>query len=109
MLHQDKGHARILLGHGGEKSFERRQPPGRRADADDRESGALLLSWSLDLLWIDYFARRLRGGLCFGHDPVPSISASSPFASQIRAHHVLEASRPANLIIERQSAPAPSQ
>ena len=38
MLHQNKSHARIVVGgHGGEESFERRQSPGRRADADDRE------------------------------------------------------------------------
>ena len=36
VLHQDKGHAGIGVGgHAGEEGLERRQPPGRRADADD--------------------------------------------------------------------------
>src|ERR1017187_3861874 len=79
MLHQNKGHARIIPGHGGEESFERRQSPSRRADADDREFRAILLGprW-LHLIWIDDIARCLRDGLCFGHESFPSISASSP-------------------------------
>jgi hypothetical protein len=70
MLHKNKGHARIVVGgHGGEKSFERRQPSGRRADTHDRESRARLLGWWLYLLWIDCFVRHLRVTRCLGHDP----------------------------------------
>ena len=36
VLHQDKGHAGIGVGgHAGKEGLEGRQPPGRRADADD--------------------------------------------------------------------------
>jgi hypothetical protein len=36
VLHQDKGHAGIGVGgHGGKERLKRRQPPCRRADADD--------------------------------------------------------------------------
>ena len=36
VLHQDKGHAALGVGgHAGKEGFERRQPPGRCADAHD--------------------------------------------------------------------------
>ena len=38
VLHQYERHARISVGgHAGEKGLERRQPPGRSANADDGE------------------------------------------------------------------------
>lgn len=41
VLHQHEGHARIGVGgHSGEEGFERRQPAGGRADADDGETSA---------------------------------------------------------------------
>ena len=85
MLHQNKGQARIVFGHGGEESFERRQPPGRCADADDREFRAMLLGWLLDLLWIDCFVWRLRFARWFGHDLAPGPLVQTRIVFQSRA------------------------
>ena len=61
VLHQDKGHAGIGVGgHAGKEGLERRQPPGRSADADDGESRGVLSGWRLHRSRFEDFFRLLR-------------------------------------------------